>query len=139
MVAWSRRLVSSVSAARVVAWMSAKRCGSGSGRGVGLIWQQQARDAERQTHRRARADLLDVGVGEGGRAARGLPITGRCRRAVGPASVSVVGPRMGHSGSSPGNSSSSRVMVPGPTSPNCVKPRFSFALKARTAAAVFAP
>ena len=68
-----------------------------------------------------------------------------CRSSAGagasadPASVSVVGPRMGHSGSSPGNSSSRRVIVPGPTSPNCVKPRFSFALKSRTAAAVFAP
>ena len=57
----------------------------------------------------------------------------------GSVAVSVPGPRMGHSGSSPGNSASSRAMVPGPTSPNCVKPRFSFALKSRTAAAVFAP
>ena len=45
----------------------------------------------------------------------------------------------GVAGLSCANSSSSRPMVPGPTSPNCSEPRFSSALNFRAAAAVFGP
>ena len=75
----------------------------------------------------------------------GIPTPAPAVSAAGAAVTALAGPAVTgmssgrHGGSGPGNSSSSRPIVPGPTSPNCVKPSTWSVLNERTAVAVFGP